>query len=93
MEAATRDSGLGSAAAAAPPVKPTALPSELTELPTKLTLLNRVAKASLAITRQSNRSIRATAAMAARLPVATEKSRITTPASVSSTTLFRKMLM
>ncbi len=44
----------------------------------KLTLLNRLVRASLAITRQGSRSTRATATMAARLPVATEKRRMTT---------------
>ena len=49
--------------------------------------LRSSAAGASAITRQSSRSTRATAAMAARLPVATENSRITIPASVSSTTL------
>ena len=94
MVAAVRDSGVGSAALAPlPPVRPKLAPMALTELPTKLTAPNRLARASLAMMKQSNRSMRPTAAIAARLPVDMEKSRIMMPARVSRTTLLRKMLM
>jgi hypothetical protein len=94
--AAVRDSGVGSGALVPPPPpadRPKLAPMALTELPTKLTAPNRLARASLAMMKQSTRSIRPTAAMAARLPVAIEKRRMTIPARASKITLLRKMLM
>ena len=94
--AAVRDSSAGSGALVPPPppaVRPRLAPMALTEPPTKVTAPSRLARASLAMMKQSSRSIRPTAAIAARLPVAIEKRRMTIPAKASRITLLRKMLM